>query len=147
MIFFDKQIVAINKEGIRLKKDENEYFVDFAMQAVSIEQVEVSDPNDAKKKLNVLGLKFMGVGDINVTVTINSITTNHTVKSGETLVFETFGTYSVHIEDSMGTTGTGVFKLKKAVSMSAIILIVLVGIIVLAVVLFILSARGKLKTR
>ena len=29
MIFFDTQIVAINKEGIRLKKDEHEYFVDF----------------------------------------------------------------------------------------------------------------------
>ena len=125
----------------------NEYSVDFAMQAVSIEQIEIADPNDSKKKLNVLGLKFMGVGDIEVTVTINSVTTTQTVKSGETLIFETFGTYSVHIMDSMGTTGTAVFTLKKAVSMSAIILIVLVGVIVLAVVLFVLSARGKLKTR
>ena len=121
----------------------NEYTIDFAMQAVSIEQAKVN----SDEKITALRLTFFGVGDITVTVTVNSVTSTYTVKSGETLQFETIGTYSVHIEDSMGTTGTGVFTLKKPVSMSAIILIVLVGIIVLAVVLFVLSARGKLKTR
>lgn len=122
----------------------NQYTITYAMQAVEIEQVKIDENSENKGKL---GLAFYGVGDIKVSVTVNSLTTNYTVKSGQVLFFDTYGTYSVAIEDSMGTVGTKIFSHNKPTSVSAIILIVLVGVIVLAVVLFIISSRGKVKTR
>ena len=95
----------------------------------------------------VLALQCFGVGDITVEVTYNSQTKNFVVKSGEILEFEDYAVYNVRITDSMGTTTTASFSYLKPVSVSAIILIVLVGVIVLAVVLFIISSRGKVKTR
>lgn len=125
----------------------NEYVINFAMQAVDIQKVDIPDPNDSQKTLNVLGLQFFGVGDIVVKVSFNSITSTYTVKSGDTLTFEAYGTYSVAIEDSMGTMGTAVFEFKEPVSISSILLIALAGLIVLAIVLIIISSRGKIKTR
>lgn len=122
----------------------NEYTINYAMQSVKIEQIEFGDNDDNKGKL---GLRFYGVGEINVNITVNSLTTTYSVNSGETLIFETYGTYSIAIEDSMGTVGTEIINFSKPTNTSAVILIVLVGIIVLAIVLFIISSRGRLKTR
>lgn len=122
----------------------NEYTINYAMQAVKIEQVEFGDNSENKGKL---GINFLGVGDITVNITVNSVTTTYVVKSGETLAFEAYGIYTVSIEDSMGTVGTSIIDYSKPTSISAVILIVLVGIIALAVVLFILASRGKVKTR
>lgn len=122
----------------------NEYTINYAMQAVKIEKVEIKE-ND--KVIECLGLQFFGVGDLTVEVTVNSATTTYTIKSGETLQFTDYGTYSVSIRDSMGTFGTEVFKYSKPVSVSAIILVVLVGIVILAIVLLVVSSRGKVKTR
>lgn len=122
----------------------NEYVINYAMQAVKIEKVDIKE-ND--KVLDVLGVQFYGVGDITVEVTVNSNTTNYTVKSGQTLSFTEYGTYTITITDSMGTVGAQVFKYEKPVSVSAIILIALVGVIALAIVLFIISSRSKVKTR
>ncbi len=118
----------------------NEYKIDFAMQEVSIEQLE-------DKENKSLILKFMGIGEIKVNVTVNSVTSTYTIQSGESLNFVEYGIYSIQIEDSMGTIGTATFNYKKPVSMSAVIMLVLIGIIVLAIVLLVLSSRGKLKTR
>lgn len=123
----------------------NQYTINFAMQEVDIKKVSVTDPNDEDKTL--LGFQFFGVGEIMVQITVNSVTTTYTVKSGDILSFEAYGTYSIAIEDSMGTVGTAVFNYKKPVSMSAIILVVLCGVIALAVVLFVISSRGRVKTR
>ena len=122
----------------------NEYTINYAMQAVKIDKVNVTVDG---KKVEALGLQFFGVGEIVAEITVNSATTTFTIKSGETLSFTEYGTYSVRITDSMGTVGIGVFKYEKPVSVSAIILISLVGIIALSVVLFIISSRGKVKTR
>lgn len=140
------EINALTPPAIELSKTYlNEYSIIYAMQAVSIEEVTIKD--ESNNDTGALGLQFFGIGDITVTITVNSVTTTYTVKSGETLSFEEYGTYSVAIEDSMGTMTTGVFKHAKPVSTSAIILVVLVGVIALAVVLFIISSRGKVKTR
>lgn len=122
----------------------NEYTINYAMQAVKIDKVNVTVDG---KNVKALGLQFFGVGEIVAEITVNSATTTFTIKSGETLSFTEYGTYSVRITDSMGTVGIGVFKYEKPVSVSAIILISLVGIIALSVVLFIISSRGKIKTR
>lgn len=122
----------------------NEYTINYAMQSVKIEQIEFGDNDDNKGKL---GLRFYGVGEINVNITVNSLTTTYSVNSGETLIFETYGTYNIAIEDSMGTVGTEIINFSKPTNTSAVILIVLVGIIALAIVLFIISSRGRLKTR
>jgi hypothetical protein len=125
----------------------NVYTINYAMQLVSIEKVDIYDEGSTDSILNVLGIEFRGVGDINVKVTVNSITTEYTVQSGERLIFENYGVYTISIQDSMGTTTTAEFSYLKPTSVSAIILIVLVGVIVLAIVLFILAARGKVSTR
>ncbi|MBR3885371.1 MAG: hypothetical protein IKJ33_02775 [Clostridia bacterium] len=122
----------------------NEYTINYAMQAVKIEQVEIKE-GDAV--LKVLGVRFQGVGDIDVEVTVNSAVQKFTVKNGETLQFENYGIYSFSIRDSMGTTGTLTIDYSKPVSMSAVILVVLLGVIVLAIALFVISSRGKMKTR
>ena len=122
----------------------NEYIINYAMQAVKIEKVDIVENGEA---LKVLGVKFQGVGDIEVEVTVNSQVQKYTLKSGDTLKFENYGIYSFSIKDSMGTTGTLVIDYSKPVSTSAVILIVLVGVLVLAIVLFIVASRGKMKTR
>lgn len=125
----------------------NVYTINYAMQQVKIEKVDIYDEGSTDTILNVLGIEFSGVGDITVKVTVNSITTEYTVQSGERLIFENYGVYTVSIQDTMGTTATAEFSWLKPTSVSAIILIVLVGVIVLAVVLFIIASRGKVSTR
>lgn len=125
----------------------NVYTINYAMQQVKIEKIDIYEEGSNDTILNVLGIQFFGVGDITVTVNVNSITTEYTVQSGENLVFETYGEYSISIKDSMGTTATAEFSYQKPTSVSAIILIVLVGVIVLAVVLFVIASRGKVSTR
>lgn len=122
----------------------NEYTINYAMQAVKIEKIVVKE---GEKTVDCLGLQFFGVGDLTVEITVNSSTTTYTLQSGETLKFTEYGTYSVSLRDSMGTLGTEVFKYTKPVSVSAIILGVLVGIVILAIVLLVVSSRGKVKTR
>ena len=124
----------------------NEYTINYAMQLVKMEQIEIIKEG-TDKALNVLAIQFHGVGDIKVKVTVNSITTDYTVQSGENLIFENYGEYSVSIQDSMGTTATAEFSFQKPTSVSAIILIALVCVLILAIVLFVIASRGKVSTR
>ncbi len=125
----------------------NEYTINYAMQLVKIERIPIFEEGSTDTELNVLGIQFFGVGDITVKVTVGSITSEYTVQTGETLIFENYGVYNISISDSMGTTQTAEFSWLKPTSISAIILIALVGVVVLAVVLFIVSSRGKVSTR
>ena len=122
----------------------NEYTINYAMQAVKIEKVDVLINGEPSK---LLGIKIQGIGDIEVEVTVNSQTQKFTIQSGDVLEFDGYGKYSVSVKDSMGTTGALVIDYSKPVSMSAVIMIVLVGVIVLAIVLFVIASRGKMKTR
>lgn len=125
----------------------NEYVINLAMQQVTVEKVDVPDPDDSSKTLKVLGLQFFGIGEITVTITVNSTTTTHIVASGDVLQFEAYGIYHVSIVDSMGAVDSQVFNYSKPVSLSSLLLIGLCGLIVLAIVLIVVSSRGKLKTR
>ncbi len=146
LTFFKNPSQATPKPLILDKTYLNEYTINYAMQAVKIEQVDVMEPGTTNVSGD-LGIQFFGVGDISVTITVDSITTNYTLQSGDQLSFADYGIYSVSIEDSMGTVATAVFKFTKPVSTSAIILFSLIGVIVLAVALFVISSRGKMKTR
>lgn len=135
-----------DSDDITLKKTYlNEYVIGFAMQEVSIEQFTAPDPNNEDGTL--LGIRFWGVGEINVKLTINSTTTSYTVQSGGSLTFSAYGTYFISIEDSMGTDGNTVINYAKPTNTSTLLLIGLVGVIVLAVVLFIVTSRTKPSTR
>lgn len=146
-IFFSKDSTDIS--SIELKKTYlNEYTINYAMQAVLAEKIAIyKEGSNNQTELDVLGLRFYGVGDITVKVTYNSKTSTYNLASGSTLTFDDYGTYSVSIQDSMGTIGTYTFNYKKPVSVSAVIMIILVGVIALVVVLFVISSRGKVATR
>lgn len=122
----------------------NEYTINYAMQAVSMEEFSYKDEDERSDYLNI---QFFGVGTITVRVTVNSTTTTQTINSGDILTFTEYGTYSIAIEDSMGTVGTKVFDFKKPVSTSTVILVVLIAVIAVAVVLFIIASRTKIRTR
>lgn len=125
----------------------NTYTINYAMQMVLAEQVPIYEEGSSQEERKVLGLRFYGVGNITVNITLNSNTTTYNLNSGSTLIFEEYGVYKVSITDSMGTSESYTFNYKKPVSISAVIMIVLVCVIVLVVVLFIVSSRGKVATR
>lgn len=125
----------------------NTYTINYAMQMVLAERVTIYEEGSNQNERKVLGLRFYGVGNITVNVTLNSNTTNYNLSSGSTLIFEDYGVYKVSITDSMGTSESYTFSYKKPVSVSAIIMIVLVCVIVLVIVLFVISSRGKVATR
>ena len=124
----------------------NKYYVEYAMQAVEIESVELK-AEGSNNVLQQLNLKFNGIGDISVQVEYNGTTTNYSLQSGDILSFTSYGVYTVTMTDSMGTTTTDTFNYAKPVSISSLLLIGLVGVVVLVVALFIISSRGKVQTR
>jgi hypothetical protein len=88
--------------------------------------------------------------DITLSVTFNGVTTDYILNSENgqnTISFTEYGTYTVRLVDSMGTQTSGVFKYSKKLNTSALALIILSAIIVLAILAFIMISRGKVKTR
>ena len=138
--------IAQNVDYTLQKTYVNEYSITYAMQAVKVERVEIKE-GDGNKTLDQLSLQFFGVGDINVEITVNGITTNYTVATSEVLSFKDYGTYTVKMTDSMGTSITETFPYPKPISISSVLLIGLGGFIALVFVLFIIASRGKVKTR
>ncbi len=126
----------------------NKYTISYGIEAVSMEKYELIGDDD--KPAEGLHLKFYGVGNIKVEVTVNGNTTAYDLnseKNRNTLSFTEYGTYTVRMVDSMGTETVQVFKYSKKLNFSAMAIIILSSIIVLAVVLFVLKARGKVATR
>lgn len=91
-----------------------------------------------------------GVGDLIVEITFNGETVPYELnseKGNSSVTYHDYGTYTVKITDSMGTTDTLTFSLTKKLNASAIILIVVAGIILVAVATFVIISRAKPKTR
>lgn len=126
----------------------NNYYIDYAMQAVAVSEGNVMD-SEGKIDTTKFVLNFSGIGDINVTIQLNgkTITKTLTAETGYTMIFEEYGVYNVSFIDSMGTTGSDVFEWEKPVSASAKILVILIGVLVAGAVLFVVLARSKMKTR
>ncbi len=163
IINYDKNILSsmnlstsfsVNSSTIRNKLLDktfiNKYTISYGMEQVSIEKYEKEKDDDDKSKTASLNLRFYGVGDMKVYVTLNGTTTEYELNSEKgvnTLEFTDYGTYTVRVVDSMGTELTQIFALKKSLNFSALALIILSSIIAGVIVLFILSARSKVKTR
>ena len=129
------------------KANINQYYIDYAMQEVMVEEFDVY--NEDKKVADQLNLRFLGIGEIIVTIKFNGKTTTTTLnnETGYTLSFYEYGVYTVSFTDEMGTLGTGEFNYEKPPNTSSTLLIVFSGILVGGIVAFIVVSRGKMKTR
>jgi hypothetical protein len=119
----------------------NKYQIKYGMQQVSLSSSIADD---------TLSIVCSGVGDLTVTVEFNGETSTYTLNSEEgrnSVTFSEYGTYKVRIVDSMGTETAGVFTLSKSLNTSAIVLIALSSVLALFIIVFILLARSKVKTR
>lgn len=129
----------------------NEYQIMFGMEDALIQRVETQVSEDEESnQTDSMTIEFYGVGNLTITVTFNNQETIYDLNSEEgrnSLVFTEYGTYYFELVDSMGTTRTAVYTLEKQLNVSAIVLIVLSCVIVAAVVIFILVARSRIKTR
>lgn len=118
---------------------------------VDTQKVVQYDDEGKEIKSDAKTYQFYGVGDITVTINYNGTITTKIIKQDEdhTITFSEYGTYEVQMKDEMGTQLTTplTFKVSKSLNTSAIILIVLISIVVLAVAAFIIFARSKVSTR
>lgn len=102
------------------------------------------------KPASTLDIKIDAVGKINVTISKDgNIISRQSFSEFENrvLTFSEFGEYSIHVVDEMGTTASASFSYQKGMNTSAIALIVLSSVLVLAIVIFVLRSRSKIATR
>ena len=96
-------------------------------------------------------ISFQGIGELSVNVTFNGETTPYTLNSEEgngSLTFYDYGTYTVSLVDSMGTSsGEMTFTLSKKLNTSSIVLIVLSSVILIVIGTFVFLSRAKPRTR
>ncbi len=126
----------------------NMYTVSYGVQSVNMERFEIKNSED--KNVPGLHLRFYGVGNIRVEVTVNGTTTLYELNSelgNNTISLENYGNYSVRMVDSMGTEMIRVYSYHKKLNTSAIALISLAAFLGVAILLFVLRARGKVSTR
>lgn len=147
-MLFEFKTDTVSRPEVTLDKAYiNNYYIDYAMQEVKVEQFDVY--NEDKKIIDQLNLSFSGIGDITVTIKYNgkTITEVLTEETGYNLTFHEYGKYSVSFTDSMGTLGTAEFNYEKPPNTSSTLLIVFSGILVGGIVAFVVISRGKMKTR
>ncbi|MBQ8425845.1 MAG: hypothetical protein IJX17_07530 [Clostridia bacterium] len=121
----------------------NEYTISYAM-----EKVELSFETDEKNL--VLTITCLGIGDITVEVASESEVTTYILnseKEDSTINISEYGFYTVTLIDSMGTSTVGTYDFAKKMNTSTLILIGVSAFVAVAIGLFILSVRGKVKTR
>ena len=123
----------------------NEYYIMYGMQTVDISSVTNEDNN-------AITFTFLGVGDMTVYITYNGVESVYTFNSEKLdnkITFSEYGTYSITLVDSMGTMPTEAYVVdfEKGLNTSALILIILSSIIVLAIVVFIIMVRSRVRTR
>lgn len=129
----------------------NIYTISYGVQAVILERYELIIKDGSEETVVPgLHLRVYGVGDITLDVTYNGVTTSYTLNSEigqNTISFYDYGSYTVKMVDSMGTQTAGVYKYSKKLNTSALALILLSSLLVLIILVFVLVARGKIKTR
>lgn len=122
----------------------NNFKISYAVDRVNIVITELNDD------ITALQVVFMGVGNIEAYVTFNGETTKYDLNyenGNATLYFYEYGTYEFKMEDAMHTTQTKPYEYKQSINVSTIVLIVLSSIIVITITVFVLKARGNVKTR
>ena len=95
----------------------------------------------------VLYITCKGVGNSEYTIRVNDTEKTGTFYGETTIAMEEYGTYSIYMIDSMGTTGNSGFKFSKKMNTSSLILIGLSAFMIAVIALFVLKVRGRVKTR
>jgi hypothetical protein len=123
----------------------NTYVVLLARNHVSIDGIE-----DSGSSSDTVNLVVHGVGDITVSVSRNGNTTTYTLKDGNTIPTDAtseVGSYTIHIQDQMGSYTTKSFKITRSLNGATIALIV-IGIVALVLFAFvIIKWRTRLQVR
>lgn len=124
------------------KTYKNEYQV-----SLGNEKVEIS----ATMAKDSITISCLGVGNLTAKISYNGgEEIEYPLNSEEgdsTVTFYEYGTYTVTLVDSMGTTTSAVFTLSKKMNTSSILLIVFSAVILVVIVTFVLISRAKPKTR
>lgn len=128
----------------------NEFTIFFGISQVNIERYKkiITEGNESSEA-TTLDIKISAVGSANVTVSFGDkkMYYSFSEKDDKVLSFSEYGTYSIYVVDEMGTVKSASFTYEKSLNTSAILLIVLSSVIVLAIVAFILFSRAKVATR
>ncbi len=153
-------ISYVNKDGIltldsaansTFKKTYlNKFTIFFGISQVNIEKyTRMIKEGGEETAASTLDIRINAVGRVEVTVTFGDEQTHYTFEENEdkVLSFSAYGDYHVYVMDEMGTISSASFSYQKSLNTSAILLIVLSLVLVLAIVLFILRSRAKVATR
>ncbi len=129
----------------------NEFTIFFGIAEVNIYKYTrmVSDGGEAKPA-STLDIQIDAVGKITVTISRGGevISTQEFEEfEPKQLSFSEYGEYQIHVVDEMGTTATASFTYQKGLNTSAIALIALSAILILAIVIFVMRSRAKVGTR
>jgi hypothetical protein len=128
----------------------NNYVVTLGQLKISIQKVSIV-AKDEKEDTSGLHIEIKGVGDMVVTVTYNGKETvyhcNSEEKINSVLTFKGYGKYHVHVVDSMGYEASQSFSYDKQLNFSDLAIIILASLLVAIIAIFVLRARGKVKTR
>lgn len=123
---------------------ENKYQITYGVIAVDISfSFNEEDPT-------IMYISFKGVGDLQVSVEVNGVTTNYVFNSEKgrgSLTVQEYGVYKVTLKDNMGTFGSNSYNFAKKMNTSSLVLIVLSSILGVFIAAFIFMVRGRVKTR
>ena len=122
----------------------NIYTVKYGMQVAEI-KYGVNEDN------NAITFFFYGVGDMIAEITFKGVTTQYSFNSEEndnSITFTEYGKYQVKLVDSMNTAAAPEnINFSKGLNFSALALIGLSCLIVAFIAIFVVSVRGRIKTR
>lgn len=127
----------------------NDYQITLGQLKISISKTTIKT-SDENADTSGLHIQVQGVGDMIVTVTFNGEQTVYNLnseKKNSILSFKEYGTYHIHVVDSMGYESSGSFSYEKTLNFSDLAIIILSVLLVTIIAVFILVARGKVKTR
>ncbi len=115
---------------------------------IAIPDTKIEGVVNGSKISEVPEVYVKGVGNINVTITKDNVTTSYVVRNGYKIDnIQDIGDYSIRITDQMGNTSSVSFSITKALNAATIVLIV-IGAALLAIVIFlIIRVRTKIKVR
>lgn len=136
--------ITLNKTFI------NNYTITLGKLKIDISKTTITS-TDEKADTSGLHILVQGVGDMVVTVTFNGEKStyycNSERKLNNVLTFKEYGTYHIHVVDSMGYESSRSFSYEKTLNFSDLAIIILSVLLVTIIAVFILVARGKVKTR
>lgn len=120
-----------------------QYFILLARNSTSVDGIQ----NNTSVN-NPVSLTVYGVGDIKVNVIKDGTTVaTYTMKNRDTVNVSDVGSYTVQIEDQMGTIASKSFKINRSLTAPTIALIVIGSVALVLLVFWIIRMRTRLNVR